>query len=272
MTLNLRKLILAGAAVLLSSFVAQAQEQAIAPAQATSAQMQAQEQATTSASTPALDTLVVPGPAEQPARMKERTRNMRVFPYQNCVRLGIGDMFFETLVWHNQVKMDYSGTTDPTGFGFSNKTNYRYTPHFSLEYMRRVLPWLSVGAMVDFQSTMWTRNMYNTQNALIGSYQENFYNLIVAPGFRIKYFRRKNVEFYGGMFMGIDINGGTELDWKGHNTAIGMGMNYVAFGVEAGAGHWFGFLDLGGTIAMQNFNTLYMMLSQIAKVGVSYRF
>lgn len=218
------------------------------------------------------DTLFVPGPVKELPVLKERTRNIRVFPYMNCVRLGFGDMFFETMIWHNQAKINFSGASDPTGEGFPVKTNYRYTPHFSLEYMRRVLPWLSVGAMVDFQSTTWTTEVYNTKNQIVSSTPGSFYNLILAPGFRIKYFRRKHVEFYGGSFMGICINGGTEYDWRGRQTAVGMGMNYVAFGVEAGVGHWFGFLDLGGTVAMQNFNTIYLMLSQIAKIGVSYRF
>lgn len=252
---TLTKLILASCALILPSLAVTAKENALQPQPA-----------------PCVDTLFVPGPARELPVLKEKKRNVRVFPYRNCIRFGIGDMFFETLIWNNQVKMDYSQATDPTGDGFPVKTNYRYTPHFSLEYMRRVLPWLSVGAMMDYQQTMWTTEVYQSGGGIKSSTPSNFFNLIIAPGFRIKYFRREHVEFYGGSFMGICINGGTEYDWRGKQTAIGMGMNYVAFGVEAGVGHWFGFIDLGGTIGMQNFNTIYLMLSQIAKVGVSYRF
>lgn len=186
------------------------------------------------------------------------------------VRLGFGDMFFETMVWHNQVHRDYSGCD--AGAVFSENTRYTYSPHISGEYAYQVLPWMSVGAILDFQMTGWTREWYNTHNALLHSSKENFFNLCILPTVRFNYFRREYVEIYSSISVGMDINGGTEKDGFGRNTVCGAALDLRPVGVKAGHGHWWGFFEIGGLYALKSTQTMFMLNSQIIKAGATYKF
>lgn len=199
-------------------------------------------------------------------------KNKNQYAQTNEVRLGIGDPMFETLVWYDQVHKDYSGCADPKVTGFDEKRNYRYSPHISLQYSRRLLPWLLVGADMDFQNTSWTKETYSNTNSLIATSKENFFNLCFMPYVRFNYFRREHVELYSGLGLGMDINGGSETDAFGNHTLTGIAAQFCAIGVAAGKDHWWGFFDLGGTYALKNGSNMFMLSSQIMKIGVAYRF
>jgi len=189
---------------------------------------------------------------------------------QHEVRLGVGDMFFETMAWHSELHRDYSGC-DPTAV-FCENTKYSYSPHLSGEYAYHILPWLSVGATVDFQMTGWTKEYYDSSNTLLEKEHANFYNLCILPTVRFNYFRRKYVGIYSSISVGMDINGGTETNGFGQNTVCGIALDIRPVGVIAGKDHWWGFFEIGGLYALQNKQNFFMLNSQIMKAGVSYKF
>ena len=196
------------------------------------------------------------------------TENFRL-PEGLELRLGVGDMFFETMIWHNQPHIEPALL--PDGLVVTEKTNHRYTPHIGLEGTYTFLPWLCVGLALDIQGTGWDLERYDRSGKL-GADSHSFYNLCIMPVVRFNYFRRPNVHIYSAIAAGIDVNGGTEPDYRGRKTVVGAAMDLRLVGVEAGAGHWWGFFDIGGTFALKNTNTIFLMGSQLMKVGLSYHF
>lgn len=185
------------------------------------------------------------------------------------IRLGIGDMMFETLVWNNQIHKQYASAS---AYLFPEKRDYWYLPHISGEYSYHILPWLSVGAVLDFQMTGWNTYVYDGRNELVECRKENFTNLCIMPLARFNYFRREHVGLYSAITVGIDFNGGTEVDGFGHHTRAGLATDLRLIGVTAGNGHWWGFAELGGIFAMRNPRNLFLVGSELVKCGVSYKF
>ncbi len=186
------------------------------------------------------------------------------------LRLAIGDMFFENLIWHDQIHKDYYGA--PAGVVFTEDTHYRYMPHISMEYSYYMFPWMSVGGIVDFQNTAWHREKYDNTNRFLGYSKENFCNLSMMAGVRFTYLRREHIGLYSSLALGLDINGGSERDGFGHYTACGFAADVRLIGFKAGNGHWWGFVELGGMNALKKKSVIYMLGSELFKAGVSYKF
>ena len=185
------------------------------------------------------------------------------------LRLGVGDMFFETMIWHNQPHI--ATALLPDGLVVTEKTHHRYSPHIGVEGTYKFLPWLCAGLALDIQGTGWDLERFDRSGKL-GADRHSFYNLCIMPVVRFNYFRRPNVQIYSAVAAGIDVNGGTEADYRGRKTVVGAAMDLRLVGVEAGAGHWWGFFDIGGTFALQSKNAIFLMGSQLMKVGLSYKF
>lgn len=178
------------------------------------------------------------------------------------VRLGIGDMMFETLIWHDNEHKPYSGIED---------TDFVHTPHFSAEYSYNLLKRLSIGLIFDFQYTGWNRSVYK-RYTLTSSSRENFYNIALLPTLRFNYFRRPHVGLYSAISAGMDINGGSEKDGFGRNTVCCFAADVRLLGLRAGGGNWWGFVEFGALAAMQNSNIIYMMGSELIRAGLSCKF
>ena len=72
-------------------------------------------------------------------------KEMKVYPpvnQHNELRIGWGDMMFETLIWHEKTLL-------PGTNGDIYLKNYRYTQHWFAEYLYRGNFWFGVGGMVD---------------------------------------------------------------------------------------------------------------------------
>ena len=189
---------------------------------------------------------------------------------RNELRLGVGDMLFETLIWHNQIHKSYIGT--PDGSIFTEDNHYSYTPHLSLEYSYHLLPWMSLGFIADFQNTAWRRERYDNTDILTGYSNENFYNLSLLPVVRFNYMRHPHAILYSALALGVDINGGSEKDGFGHYTACGFAADIRLIGIRCGSGQWWGFAELGALGALKHTSVIYMAGSELFKVGVSYNF
>lgn len=187
------------------------------------------------------------------------------------VRLLIGDMQWETLIWHNDAHGVYTGAGDPTTT-FYEKTKYAWSPHLGLEYQYRINYWLGVGLQADFQTTTWHLMGYNNMDKLVSDERQYFYNLCFLPTVRFTYFHHPYVNLYSSIGAGLVINGGSEKDLHGNNTAYGGALDIAVLGLRAGKDNWYGSIELGGLSALKNKQTFYMLCSRIFTVGVSYTF
>ena len=201
-----------------------------------------------------------------------RTKDIPQEPFdkRHEVRLGIGDMAFETMIWHDNLHKSYVG--GEAGFVNTEKVDYHYTPHFSAEYSFHVVKWLSVGAIVDFQSTSWKRQGYNNHDEFVSTTRENFFNLTVLPTLRFNYVRRPHFGVYSSLSFGIGLNGGSEVNGFGKHTVTCPAGEIRLLGFKGGSGHWWGFAEFGALASLQNPNIIYMLGSELFRAGVSYKF
>ena len=183
------------------------------------------------------------------------------------IRLLIGDMFWETLVWHDAPHANTTGWNTE----FTEKTHYIWTPHIGLEYQYRWNKWLSFGLQADYQQTFWNSN-HTDVIGNVTTTPQTFYNVSILPTVRFTYFHHPYVNLYSSIGLGIDINGGSETDIKGKHTACGAALDIAILGLSAGKDRWFGSVEVGGLSALKNKGTIFMMASRIVTVGVGCRF
>ena len=189
---------------------------------------------------------------------------------RNELRIGWGDQFFESLIWHNPTSII---TTMPDSYQQVYKENYSYNQHVWMEYQWRFTHWFSLGAMVDFSHVGWDEVTRNGKGAELNRKENQFfYNAVIMPTIRFTYFHHENVNFYSGLGIGLDINGGTETNALGNHTDVGAAINLTVFGISANYQRWFWTIDCGGLYALKNMNTIFLMSSRIVNVGMGVRF
>ena len=189
---------------------------------------------------------------------------------RNEIRIGWGDQLFESLVWHNPTSVT---TTMPAEATYQYKERYRHHQHLWMEYQYRFKHWFSLGAMVDMSEVGWDVVTRNGQGTELARDKKNyFYNLVIMPTIRFTYFHHPNVNIYSGLGVGMDINGGTEVDGKGRHTALGAAVNLTLVGISANYDRWFCAFDFGGMYALKNANAIYMASSRIMNVSIGARF
>lgn len=186
------------------------------------------------------------------------------------IRVGIGDMMFETVRWHNQVHKDYSGIAD--GLSKPEDSYFSYSPHISAEYSYSILNWLDLGLVWDTQITSWERNFYNNRDAVVNTEKHNFFNMSFLVNVRFNYLRREHFGMYSSIAPGIDINGGSETDCFGKHTLAGAAVDLRLVGITAGSGQYWGFAEFGLMAALQNPDHIFLFGSQLIKIGFTYKF
>ena len=189
---------------------------------------------------------------------------------RNEIRIGWGDQLFESLVWHNPTSIT---RTMPAEATYQYKERYRHNQHLWAEYQYRFKHWFSLGGMIDMSEVGWDVVTRNGQGTELARDKKNyFYNLVIMPTIRFTYFHHPNVNIYSGLGVGMDINGGTEVDGKGRHTALGAAVNLTLVGISANYDRWFCAFDLGGMYALKNANAIYMASSRIMNVSIGARF
>lgn len=147
------------------------------------------------------------------------------------LRLGWGDMLFETLAFY---------------------PNYSYTGHIFTEYQYSLSKVTSVGFQADFEG-------------LFHGPIEDF-DLSLMPTVRFTFLDSKWVDMYAGMGAGVlfafDNVGGLEI-------APVVNLNFL--GVQVGKGHWSGALELGGMSSFKNESQIFLLGSRLVSVSVNYR-
>lgn len=185
-----------------------------------------------------------------PSAAHALTKEQRiVLPHE--IRLGWGDMLFETAMW-NQT---------------STANNHRYTGHIFTEYQYHIKDWLSVGAQIDYEQVLWNTPTATPDN----SEQQYFFNLSLLPTVRFTYFFHEYVNLYSALSVGLNINSGTQTDYKGRQTAYAPAFALTLLGVSVGKDHWFGAIEIGALNALNDKQEIYMLGSRLFTISVGYR-
>ena len=190
--------------------------------------------------------------------------------WRNEVRIGWGDQLFESLMWHNPT---FTVTTMPATWQKTAPERYRHNQHLWAEYQYRFNYWFSLGGMADISEVGWNNVTRDGTGQILNiGKREYFYNLVIMPTIRFTYFFHPNVNIYSGIGIGVDINGGTELNEKNKNTDFGVAVNGTVLGISANYRRWFAAVDFGGMTAFRDKNHVYMAASRIINVSIGARF
>lgn len=196
-------------------------------------------------------------------------KEKKVYPpvtQRNELRIGWGDMMFETLMWHERALL-------PNMSGDIYTKNYHYTQHWFAEYLYRLNFWFGVGGMVDYGGVYWDKMTRDAAgNEVQKLYTAWFANIAIVPTIRFTYYEQNLVRLYSALGYGININTGTEVDYKGRETACSGVLNLTLLGVSVGNEHVFGSVELGGIFAMGSKQVIYMLDSRIFTASVGVRF
>lgn len=185
------------------------------------------------------------------------------------VRIGWGDMLFEMLVWHESAYP----TALPEQYMEVCNEQFRYTQHWFAEYMYNASYWYSLGCLVDYSGVLWDKVMRNGRGEELSRDKNHWFsNISIVPTIRFSYYRSPYVSLYSSLGVGLNINTGSELDFKGRRTAMVPVVNISLLGVRVGHGRWFGAVELGGMISLLSTNEVYMLGSRLFTASFGYCF
>ena len=185
------------------------------------------------------------------------------------VRIGWGDMLFEMLVWHESAYP----TALPEQYMEVYNEQFRYTQHWCAEYMYNASYWYSLGCLVDSSGVLWDKVMRNGRGEELSRDKNHWFsNISIVPTIRFLYYRSPYVSLYSSLGVGLNINTGSELDFKGRRTAMVPVVNISLLGVRVGHGRWFGAVELGGMISLLSTNEVYMLGSRLFTASFGYCF
>ena len=195
-------------------------------------------------------------PAETEIEAPEETpeKEPALMPHQ--VRLGWGDMMFETAVFHPGLAAD------------GNRTHhYGYTGHIFAGYAYSFRKWVSFGAEIDFEGIFWKETPCDQYRRPIGdAIPVRNYDLTIMPEVRFTFFDKGWVNLYAGLGVGALI---AFDNHKGVEASPAVNLNL--FGVWMGKDHWGGSLELGALNALMGKDRIYMLGSRLISVSVNYR-
>lgn len=173
------------------------------------------------------------------------------------------------------------GVSDPLGFTYLRElfgsptilgepidvispTKQIFTPVFSLDYHYRVSKWFWLGLTTGYN--LYEEKGYGEPEHLTWKYKEHHF--LIMPSLRFSYLNRPHLTLYSGLSVGLYIKHGREyIDddllirpiTTDHNRVFSA-FQLTAFGLKAGAKHWFGSFEAGFGI------------KGFANLGVGYEF
>ena len=187
----------------------------------------------------------------------------------HTIRIGWGDQMFENLMWRE--KGYYVGVAQEDAI--SSNENFRYTQHCFIEYMYSVNYWYSFGLLTDYSGVIWDQVIRNHDGDELGRLENRaFHNIAIVPTIRFSYFHHDYVSLYSALGLGVNINTGTELDYKDRRTTASPLVNITLIGLRVGKGRLYGAVEVGGMTALCGPDELYMLGSRIFTASVGVRF
>ena len=190
--------------------------------------------------------------------------------YRHEIKVSWGDQIFESLNWRNS---SYIVNTLPESEILTYNENYKYTQHWSLEYFCRAKSWLSAGIIIDGSACIWDsvrRNGLGVEQSRLVN--ESFTNIAIVPTVRFTYLNRKYVNLYSGIGIGLNINTGSEIDYKDRHTALAPAINITYIGIKVIYGRCFAAFELGGLFAANGSHEVYMFNSRALSAGIGVSF
>ena len=183
------------------------------------------------------------------------------------VRVGWGDMLFETMAFHASPTHLYANPQAlPENFRLHESFDYGYTGHFFAQYQYRASRVVRVGGMLDVEGIFWKEGYFDRNHQLVGKATAvRNYNLVVMPTVRFDYFRRPVVSLYSGLGTGLLL----ALDNAG-GSALSPALNLNLIGIQLGRGHWSGSVELGAMIALSGAYKIYMVGSRLLSFSLNY--
>jgi hypothetical protein len=185
------------------------------------------------------------------------------------IHIGWGDQMFESLIWREEGH--HIGL--PEGGELTSDENFRYTQHCFIEYMYSVNYWYSFGLLADYSGVIWDHVKRNHKGEELERLaNRSFHNIALVPTIRFSYLHHDYVSLYSALGFGVNINTGTELDYKGRRTVASPVLNITLLGVRVGHGRWYGSVEVGGMTAFNSPDELYMLGSRIFTAAIGVRF
>lgn len=194
-----------------------------------------------------------------------RYEMVRSMPHE--LRLGWGDQMFEYLMWREK---GHPVILSPSYQAEYNE-HFRHIQHWFVEYLYNVNYWYAIGLQVDYSGVIWDKVLRNGEGTeLSREINKQFHNIAIIPTVRFSYYHRDYVSLYSALGIGVNVNTGTEMDYKGRSTVASPAVNITLLGMRVGKGRWYGALEVGGLFALNGTEEIYMIASRIftASVGV----
>ncbi len=175
------------------------------------------------------------------------------------------------------------GGRDPLGFTYMRElsaspflgepvvgvsyTKQIFTPVFSLDYHYRATKWFWLGLTTGYNFYKQKGNFMNLERPEY-TWQLKEHHFLIMPSLRFSYFNRPHLTLYSGLAVGLYIKHGRgyidddnliQPITTDHNRVFSA-FQLTAFGLKAGAKHWFGSFEAGFGI------------KGIVNLGVGYEF
>ena len=173
------------------------------------------------------------------------------------------------------------GVSDPLGFTYLRElfasptilgepidgispTKYIFTPEFSIDYHYRASKWFWLGLTAGYN--LYQEKGNGEPENLTWQYKEHHF--LIMPSLRFSYLNRPHLTLYSGLSVGLYIKHGREYidddlliqpTTIDHNRVFSA-FQLTAFGLKAGAKHWFGSFEAGFGI------------KGFANLGIGYEF
>lgn len=173
--------------------------------------------------------------------------------YRHEFRLGVSDHF--GFVFHRELG------GNAVGENLSNTvcTDLLYTPVFSFDYHYRATKWFWLGLSTGYGFYKESHYPYGIVSQDLPYWLCKQHNILIMPSLRFSYLNRPHITLYSGLDIGLlivrrtperimnsDIGVLLDPTCLLHNrTDVFSAFQLTAFGVKAGAKHWFGSFELG---------------------------
>lgn len=191
--------------------------------------------------------------------------------FRHEFRLGVSDHF--GFVFHREIGGNAVGENLPN----TVCTDLLYTPVFSLDYHYRAAKWFWLGLSTGYGFYKESHYPDGIVSPDLDHWVCKQHNFLIMPSLRFSYLNRPHITLYSGLDIGLLIVRRTPermiqfveegfspdddpLDWPDKRTDVFSAFQLTAFGVKAGAKHWFGSFELGAGI------------KGIVNLGVGYEF
>jgi len=179
--------------------------------------------------------------------------------YRHEFRLGVSDHF--GFVFHREIGGNAVGENLPN----TVCTDLLYTPVFSFDYHYRAAKWFWLGLSTGYGFYKESHYPDGIVSPDLDHWVCKQHNFLIMPSLRFSYLNRPHITLYSGLDIGLLIVKRTPermiqfveegfspdddpSDWPDKRTDVFSAFQLTAFGVKAGAKHWFGSFELGAGI------------------------